>query len=81
MEQSHKGHYRLIGQLKKLNLNEVNGLRIFDSNTLIPVLYNEVSEGVVSLSSALSAYLFNMVLVSIAGEIGVASFIAINYAG
>lgn len=71
----------MIRQLKELNLNEVNGLRIFDPSTLIPVLYNGASEGIVSLSSALSAYLFNMAFMSIAGENGVAAFTAINYVG
>ncbi len=66
-------------------LNKANMINVykgtFDPSTLIPVLYNGSSEGIVSLSSALSAYLFNMAFMSIAGEQGVAAFTAINYVG
>ena len=45
------------------------------------MLYNGSSEGICSLSAAISAYIFNMAFMNIAGESGVAAFTAINYIG
>ncbi len=53
----------------------------FSRKCIRPVLYNGSSEGVNSISIALTAYLFNMTLLGIAGEDGVAAFTAINYVG
>ncbi len=53
----------------------------FHLRTLAPVLYNGSSEGVNSLSIALTAFLFNISLISLAGEGGVTAFTAINYIG
>lgn len=66
-------------------LNKKSVLNIFDGRfnkkTIIPIIYNGSSEGVTSLSTAITTYLFNMAFMSIAGETGVASFTAINYIG
>lgn len=66
-------------------LNKKSVLNIFDGSfnkkTIIPIIYNGSSEGVTSLSTAITTYLFNMAFMSIAGETGVASFTAINYIG
>lgn len=44
-----------------------------------PMIYNGSSEGVVSIAAALSAYIFNMSFMKMAGESGVAAFTTINY--
>ncbi|MFI3207945.1 MAG: MATE family efflux transporter [Eubacteriales bacterium] len=60
--------------------NIINALTgCFDKRCVKPVLFNGSSEGVNSLSIALNAYLFNMMMMKIAGEDGVAAFTAINY--
>lgn len=64
---------------KKSTINIFDGE--FDKTTLLPVLYNGSSEGISSLSTAVSAYIFNMAFMNIAGESGVAAFTAINYIG
>lgn len=51
----------------------------FNISTLKPIIYNGSSEGVNSLSSALSAFLFNMAFMQIGGELGVAAFTSISY--
>lgn len=51
----------------------------FNIKTLKPIIYNGSSEGVNSLSSALSAFLFNMAFMQIGGELGVAAFTSISY--
>ncbi len=51
----------------------------FDKTCIYPVLYNGSSEGINSIATATSAYLFNMAFMKIAGEGGVAAFTAINY--
>lgn len=53
----------------------------FDKRCIKPVFWNGSSEGVNSISIALNAYLFNMMMMKIAGEGGVAAFTAINYVG
>lgn len=64
-------------------LNKNNIINIFsghfDKSTLLPVLYNGSSEGINSLSAALSAFLFNMAFMKMAGELGIAAFTAISY--
>lgn len=51
----------------------------FDKSVIIPVAYNGSSEGVISIATATTAYLFNMTFMKIAGEAGVAAFTTINY--
>lgn len=53
----------------------------FDKSCIKPVLYNGSSEGVNSISISLIAYLFNMAMLRMAGEDGVAAFTVINYVG
>ena len=66
-------------------LNKENIINVFkgrfDRKCIAPVLYNGSSEGINSISIALTAYLFNMTLMKLAGEGGVAAFTAINYIG
>ncbi len=64
---------------KKNVINVLKGH--FDKACIKPVLYNGSSEGVNSISISLTAFLFNMTLLRIAGEDGVAAFTAINYVG
>lgn len=66
--------------LNKENIINIHTGKV-DLTTLLPVLYNGSSEGIISLSVAISAYIFNMAFMSIAGEAGVAAFTAINYVG
>ncbi len=51
----------------------------FDKSVIIPILYNGSSEGVISIATATTAYLFNITFMKIAGESGVAAFTTINY--
>ena len=64
-------------------LNKKNVINVFsgkfDKSTIMPVIYNGSSEGVNAISTATSAFLFNMAFMNIAGEMGVAAFTAINY--
>ncbi|CAH2215379.1 MATE family efflux transporter [Tepidibacter aestuarii] len=64
-------------------LNKNNVVNIFsgkfNKSIIIPMAYNGSSEGVVSIATATTAYLFNMTFMEIAGEAGVASFTTINY--
>lgn len=64
-------------------LNKKNIINIFvgkfDKTCIYPVLYNGSSEGINSIATATSSYLFNMAFMKIAGEGGVAAFTAINY--
>ena len=64
-------------------LNKNNVINVFSGKfslkTLTPVLYNGASEGINSLSAALSAYLFNMAFMRMTSEIGIAAFTAISY--
>ena len=53
----------------------------FNKKTISPVLYNGSSEGINSISTALTVFLFNTALMSVAGADGVAAFTAINYIG
>ncbi len=66
-------------------LNKENIINVFkghfDRKCIAPVIYNGSSEGINSISIALTAYLFNMALMKLAGEGGVAAFTAINYIG
>lgn len=64
-------------------LNKKNIINVFvgkfDKSVIFPVIYNGSSEGINSIATATSAYLFNMAFMNIAGETGVAAFTAINY--
>lgn len=51
----------------------------FDSSTIFTMVYNGSSEGVIAVAVAMTAYLFNMTFMSVAGIAGVAAFTAINY--
>lgn len=51
----------------------------FDKSVIIPMAYNGSSEGVVSIASGITTYLFNMAFMKIAGASGVAAFSIINY--
>ena len=51
----------------------------FDKKTIIPVMYNGSSEAIASISSAISAFLFNMAFIKLVGETGIAAFTSINY--
>ena len=51
----------------------------FDKTTIIPIIYNGSSEAITAVSSAISAYLFNMAFITFTGEAGVAAFTSINY--
>lgn len=62
---------------KKSTVNIYSGK--FDKSVILPFLYNGSSEGVTSLATAITIYLFNMVFMKISGEIGVAAFTTINY--
>lgn len=53
----------------------------FQRSVIIPVVYNGSSEGVTSIATATTAYLFNMTFMIIAGESGVAAFTIISYIG
>ncbi len=53
----------------------------FSNKCIAPVLYNGCSEGLNSLSVAITTFLFNTVLMGMAGASGVAAFTAINYIG
>lgn len=62
---------------KKNTLNVFNGK--FDKSVIIPMVYNGSSEGVISIASATTAYVFNITFMKIAGEAGIAAFTTINY--
>ncbi len=53
----------------------------FDKKVIIPMVYNGSSEGVTSIATATTAYIFNITFMNIAGEAGVAAFTTINYIG
>lgn len=53
----------------------------FDKKVIVPVLYNGSSEGISSISAAISAFIFNTAFMSMVGADGVAAFTAINYIG
>lgn len=62
---------------KKTIINLYKGR--FDKNVLFQMIYNGSSEGVSSISNAISMFLFNTALMKIAGENGIAAFSIINY--
>lgn len=62
---------------KKTVINIYKGK--FDKSEIFPMMYNGSSEGVSSISNALSMFLFNTALMKIAGEGGIAAFSIINY--
>ena len=64
--------------LKKDNIVNIFKGR-FDGSIILPMIYNGSSEGVVSIATATTAYVFNMAFMKIAGEAGVAAFTTINY--
>ena len=51
----------------------------FNSKYTGQLLYNGSSEGVSSLATAISTFVFNMAFMQIAGEVGVSAFTAIGY--
>lgn len=51
----------------------------FDKSVIVPMCYNGSSEGVVSIATATTAYVFNMAFMKIAREAGIAAFTTINY--
>lgn len=65
-------------QLDKKNIINIFSGK-YDSSTIIPVVYNGSSEAMTSVAGAITAYLFNMAFMDIAGESGVAAFTIINY--
>ncbi len=66
-------------------LNKENIINIFvgkfSAKSIDFVLYNGSSEGINSISIAVTAFLFNVSLMQIEGPDGVAAFTAINYVG
>ena len=64
-------------------LQKKNVLNLFEGKidyaTISPMLYNGSSEAVVSMSAALTTYLFNITFMKISGADGVAAFTIINY--
>ena len=62
---------------KKTIINLYKGR--FDKSVLFQMIYNGSSEGVSSISNAISMFLFNTALMKIAGENGIAAFSIINY--
>lgn len=66
-------------------INKRNTINIFkgkfNKKFIWPVIYNGSAEGVVSLASAITSYVFNMTFMKIAGADGVAAFTTINYIG
>lgn len=62
---------------KKTIINLYKGK--FDKSVLFQMIYNGSSEGVSSISNAISMFLFNTALMKIAGENGIAAFSIINY--
>ncbi len=66
-------------------LNKKNVINIFvgkfKTESISSVLYNGSSEGINSLSGAITTFLFNISLMSIAGAGGVTAFTAISYVG
>lgn len=62
---------------KKSSINIYRGK--FAKVEIFPMMYNGSSEGVSSISNALSMFLFNTALMKIAGESGIAAFSIINY--
>lgn len=51
----------------------------FNKDVILPVVYNGSSEGVNSIAAAITAYVFNVTFMRIAGASGVAAFTSINY--
>lgn len=62
---------------KKNKVNIFKGK--FNKEFIWPICYNGSSEGVTSLATAISTFLFNMAFMNIAGPAGVAAFTAITY--
>ncbi len=62
---------------KKSQLNIYKGK--FNKAVILPMIYNGSSEGVSSIATAISVYLFNTTFMKIGGVNGVAAFTAISY--
>jgi putative MATE family efflux protein len=64
-------------------LNKSNTLNLYKGHwtpsVIGPMLYNGSSEGIVSLSAAVTVYLFNRTFMALAGESGVAAYTTISY--
>lgn len=73
----------IIVSIPMLNKNNTVNLfkGNFDKKVIIPMVYNGSSEGVTSIATATTAYIFNITFMNIAGEAGVAAFTTINYIG
>ena len=65
------------------HLNRKNVINIFvgkfDKSTIMPVISNGASDGMTSVASAITTFLFNMTFMRTLGEVGVASFTVISY--
>lgn len=60
--------------------NSVNLLKgRFELKYVWQMLYNGGSEGIISISAAVTTYLFNVTLMGLAGEAGVIAYTTINY--
>lgn len=62
---------------KKSTINIYSGK--FDLKVIFPMVYNGSSEAVTSASAAITVFIFNNILMSIAGESGIAAYTAISY--
>ncbi len=71
----------VIGPMLKKNsvINIYEGR--FSPKCIAPVLYNGSSEGINSISTAVTVFLFNTALMNLVGPGGVAAFTAISYIG
>lgn len=65
------------------HLNKSNVINIyvgkFDKKVILPVVYNGLSEAFTSISTAITAYVFNKAFMKSGGEAGIAAFTIISY--
>lgn len=65
------------------HLNKSNVINIyvgkFDKKVILPVVYNGLSEAFTSISTAITAYVFNKAFMRSGGEAGIAAFTIISY--
>lgn len=65
------------------HLNKNNPINIyvgrFDKKIIVPVVSNGLSEAFTSISTAITAYVFNKVFMKSGGELGIAAFTIISY--
>ncbi len=64
-----------------LNKNNVINIYVgkFDKKVTLPVVYNGLSEAFTSISTAITAYVFNKAFMKSGGEAGIAAFTIISY--